>query len=453
MRRTPMLVLMAFVATGLAGCESPHKRARATAPPAAQASQTVHSMAHVDELPERLHIPLESHGKHLFVRTGLDGVDAGLFLLDTGAAVDAIGMGLAGRLKLPAAGGGILAGVAGREEFAYRRIQNLTIGDLELDSRRLAAINLNRFNRSMGVSVNGVVGFSSLRRAPFTIDYQDATLTIYRPRTFEPPVDAFRQRLWVHHGLPLIQADFGQGRRVWMIVDTGADAEITLPAHYMEQWPDIVSVPMGGPGQVAGIGGHAGHLSTWLRNVKVLGVDLRHVPVNFEKYPGDDEGNKPTVGRIGHRLLENFRLTFAPNRGAIWAQFRPRLQSQVDASPLPFQQVRLLLADEDETLLADEPWHGRVASVIGDKPPPHVHCATAKLRTAAGVEAGDAARRARSSRQSKLSRGGEIGDDDDVAQKRRGDPRPHHRGRRARRSRRGAQVLPWRTRGAARPGN
>ena len=79
-------------------------------------------MARVDELPQRLQIPLQNHDKHLFVRTTLEGTDGGLFLLDTGAAINAIGMGLAGRLKLPAVGNGTAMGIAGAEDFIYRQV-------------------------------------------------------------------------------------------------------------------------------------------------------------------------------------------------------------------------------------------------------------------------------------------------------------------------------------------
>ena len=336
MKRLTILLVMALAASG-GGCGRSSKTRLASPTPMPK-----HSMARVDELPQRLQIPLQNHDKHLFVRTTLEGTDGGLFLLDTGAAINAIGMGLAGRLKLPAVGNGTAMGIAGAEDFTYRQVHQLSIGALELDSQRLAAINMNRFATSMGTNVNGVIGFNSLRKAPFTIDYKNQILTIHRPQEFQPPEDAILSPLQIHRGLPMVRADLGHNRQVWMIIDTGADSEVTLPAYYMEQWPEIVSIPMGGAGRSAGVGGHAKHMSTWLKNITLLGVQLHDVPVNFETSGAETCGRRPNVGRLGHRLLENFRLTFVPHRHEIWAEFQPARQSQADLSPLPFIHARLL---------------------------------------------------------------------------------------------------------------
>ncbi|MEO0588022.1 MAG: hypothetical protein AAF078_10315, partial [Planctomycetota bacterium] len=49
-------------------------------------------------------VPMSERGGHLFVPAEVNGRSAGVWLLDTGAGVDAIGMGLSGRLNLPREG-------------------------------------------------------------------------------------------------------------------------------------------------------------------------------------------------------------------------------------------------------------------------------------------------------------------------------------------------------------
>lgn len=282
----------------------------------------IYTTAHPEELPRRLAIPLAVQGDHILVHAVVNGTDAGAFLLDTGAGIDAIGLGLAGRLKLPVTGKGTAVGIAGRERFRYRPIESLSIAGLELPSRELAGINLNRMTRSIGTTVNGVVGFGSLRHTPFGINYRNKTLTIFRPGTFTPPsseTGAVATRYLVYGGVPRIQVDFGQGRRVWLIVDTGADAELALPMSVVQRWPDIVGVPVSGAGQSIGVGGRTGQTSTWLKSMRVMGVELRYVPVNFENTPP----GAVEVGRIGHRLLRNFELTFDPRKNVIYAIFSP----------------------------------------------------------------------------------------------------------------------------------
>ena len=85
MKRLTILLVMAIAASG-GGCGGSSQTRLASPTPMPK-----HSMARVDELPQRLQIPLQNHDKHLFVRTTLEGTDGGLFLLDTGAAINAIG--------------------------------------------------------------------------------------------------------------------------------------------------------------------------------------------------------------------------------------------------------------------------------------------------------------------------------------------------------------------------
>ena len=255
------------------------------------------------------------------MRTGIDGHDAGYFLLDTGAALDAVDLGLAGRLKLPELHDGVALGIAGIEAFTYRQVDQFSMGSLGLPPRQLAGLNLHRVAQSIGQPINGIVGFSSLKRTPFTLDYTRQTLSIYQPKAFTPPTDAQTIPLRISRGLPLITAQIGNGPRVWLIIDTGADNEITLPRSLLHRFPGVASVNASAAGSSTGLGGRVTKHQTWLKELDIMGVRLHQVPVCFEELPSDRAGD--TVGRIGHKLLRHFRLTFDPRGQTLYAQWQP----------------------------------------------------------------------------------------------------------------------------------
>ncbi len=314
------LAALAFVL--FVGCETTAVRVNADDPPGVgQAPPVRHSLTRPHELPEALEIPIASRGEHLFVRTGVDGYDAGHFLLDTGAAMDAVDLGVAGRLQLPEAGDGVALGIAGLEAFTFRRVDQLSVGPLALPARRLAGLNLHRVARHMRHPVNGIVGFSSLKRTPFTLDYQANTLTVYQPQAFTPPTDAASQPLRIARGLPLIAARLADGPIVWLIIDTGADNELTLPRELANRFPKVVAVNISAAGSATGVGGKVTKHRTWIKRIDLMGVSLHNVPVAFEELPDVRQGD--SVGRIGHKLLQHFRLTFDPGRKTLYAQWRP----------------------------------------------------------------------------------------------------------------------------------
>ncbi|QQE12697.1 hypothetical protein JD969_04315 [Planctomycetota bacterium] len=294
-----------------------------------QTPSAKHSLAKPDELPKKVAVPFRTHGEHIFVSTDLEGRNAGLFLLDTGAAIDAIGMGIAGRFNLPETGSGTAMGIAGPEAFKFREVDSVEIGNIDLDRSKLAAINLTRFAKSMGVTINGVIGYSSLRAVPFTLDYPNNQLVFHRPTDFIAPTTASRHPLLVRRGLPLVKAEIENGKTIWLIVDSGADQELTLPMSYLQRYPDIVSVPMSGAGQSAGVGGKIRNMRTWLKKMDILGVELVNVPVSFESSPTLQHNDKIVVGRIGHRLLENFSLTFDTSNRHIYADWQPNARNEL----------------------------------------------------------------------------------------------------------------------------
>jgi hypothetical protein len=316
-----MLMLPAIVtALLLASACAP----KSTSPAAKQQATT-----QPQQLPKTVTVPLYSRGEHVFAHANLDSANAGFFMIDTGAALDAVGLGLAGRLKLPHVGEGTAIGIGGPEKFTYRKVNQLSIGRLELPTQRLAAINLNRFSRQMGITVNGVIGFPSLGRVPFTIDYRVPSLTVYPQGVFEQPIDAVAQPMRLSRGLPMVLAEIEGAPSVWLLVDTGADRELMLPLAYLQYWPDCVGIPVSGDGQSTGVGGKVRNLQTWLKQVNLFGMEMKHVPVNFERSQSPQSSKRELVGRIGHRLLENFRLTFDSRRRVIWAQWQPAAHNQL----------------------------------------------------------------------------------------------------------------------------
>jgi len=254
-------------------------------------------------------VPLHLADGHLFVPVDINGRSAGWFLLDTGAGVNAVGMGLAGRLNLEPVGRSRARGIAGTENFDLVQIDHWSVGGVPLQPNRAARLNMHRFSRTMDVPAQGILGFAALRHLDFTIDYADATLTLYPPRSTPPPPDAAAEPVPVaiRGGVPLIQALPDGAPPVPVVLDTGANGGLALPQAYLLQHPDIVSVDSLTPSAARGLGGVSRQQASWLRRVHLLGQTLDHAPVRFE---AASPGHTP-VGRVGHDLLRHIRLLFS----------------------------------------------------------------------------------------------------------------------------------------------
>ncbi len=295
--------------------------------PTSEPTAVAFSVNQPANLPDKLTIPLREHRGYLFAPARINGRSAGLFMFDTGSNLPVISTGVAERLNLPAAGTSKAVGIGGSQGFQYRVIQHLEFGGLEVKANRVAAISLHGMSRGIGTSVAGLIGIRELNGLPFTLDYSDNTLTIYRPDAFVPPegVQPTRAR-FDFAGLPVVGAEIGQGHRVYLILDSGADNDLTLPRKCLSLWPDIVSTPGSGAGRSSGIGGAVASTRTWIKTLKVFGLTLHDMPVQFEQAPDIFNRQPRPIGRIGGSFLKNFRLTVDPKRSLIWAEWLPGRQ-------------------------------------------------------------------------------------------------------------------------------
>jgi len=298
------------------------------------------TLADPQALPARLDIPLARSGGYLLVPTFLNGESVGLMMIDTGASLSVVAQGVAGSLELEQDGKGRTLGVGGFEDFDFYRADHFSIGQpsseldgkkgqergvLQLERDRMAGLRMLGFGRALGVSLAGIVAFTDFGDVPFALDASNRQLSLYEPRAFRPPAEATRHRLRNFRKLPMVRAELDDGNQrveVWLIIDYGADNALTLPRAVLDRYPGVVAVNAAGSGQTRGVGGTVSSTQTWVKNFRVFGLDLQHIPVNFETPPPTMRGDR-LIGRIGNTLLQHFRLTFHPAHGWVYAEWNP----------------------------------------------------------------------------------------------------------------------------------
>ncbi|MEM7680513.1 MAG: retropepsin-like aspartic protease [Planctomycetota bacterium] len=287
--------------------------------------------------PERIDIPLEEHHGYLFLPVWIDGKTAGMFLLDTGASLDVVATGVAGRLRLPESGReGEAVGVGGTASFGYRHAESMRFGPFDTGPKEIAAVDLQALSRRTGFTVAGILGFRTMSSAPFTIDYAGPTLTLYRPDRFVAPDSPYvtYRRLG---GVSAVTAEVGRGRAVWMILDTGDAGATTITSKALEQWPELLAEGAGiGQGRSQGVGGTVTTRDTWLRELRVGRVIFPELEVSFEPLAAQLDRLPTPTGRIGGDVLRRVRLTFDPrNRRVYFEPRRSRTSAEVPAQALP----------------------------------------------------------------------------------------------------------------------
>ncbi|MEQ9455156.1 MAG: aspartyl protease family protein [Phycisphaeraceae bacterium] len=284
----------------------------------------------VGDMPAEVSVPLLQDRMYYRVPVTINEQDAGTFLLDTGAALIAADLGVVRRLELPRRGGGTAIGIAGREPFSYHDVDSLAVGPLLLNQERVAGLNMLKLHRRRRSRLDGLVGFPALAEVPFALDGPARELTFYDPDHFNAPDSVGSFRLIRFRNLPTVEATIGEGRRIWLVLDTGADEMLSLPADVPSFWPEVLATEIHGRSMNRGVGGVIAGRKGWVSRLEVFGYHFNDVQANFAPPPDSFKQAPVPVGRIGNAFLKRFRLTFDQRSGRMWAELDRTQVTQVE---------------------------------------------------------------------------------------------------------------------------
>jgi len=129
--------------------------------------------------------PIQFRQGMIFVPVRLNGSKPLSLVLDTGSTRMLIDRTLANGLGLKATGQGSLQG-AGTGRIPIEFVPNVTIvfAGLESTGYEFSTADLRPLEASLGVKVDGILGYELFRRFVVTIDYESKTLTLTLPKAF-----------------------------------------------------------------------------------------------------------------------------------------------------------------------------------------------------------------------------------------------------------------------------
>ena len=175
-------------------------------------------------------VPFKLYHDYLIVVKGsLGALDSLNFLVDTGANPTAIDRRLAKKLGLTSEQSGTLTGVNGSIRVKRMLLPTIRLGPIRAESLPAVIQDLEPVAVSLGISVDGIIGFDVLSQSSFAIDYRSKTIVFgaVEPLGLSAPM---------HSGPPTFTIQLQlQNQPVSLLVDTGSPNLIffdcQLPVH------------------------------------------------------------------------------------------------------------------------------------------------------------------------------------------------------------------------------
>lgn len=251
-------------------------------------------------------------GGIIILKAQLDGyADSLNFVLDTGSGGISLDSSTVEKLKLPTAlSDKTIRGIAGVKRVSFAYNHTLQMPGIMVKNLDFHINNYELLTSVYGVRIDGIIGYSFLRRYIVHLDFDKRIMEVHTPGRFKYPKGG--QLLKPNFStLPLLQAYVEDSRSFLnrFIFDTGAGLCFLLSRDYVDDSAVFKSKRKFYPTQAEGLGGKKKMEIAVMKSVKIGNYKFKKVPVHIFE---DDFNvtNYPTLGGLmGNDLLRRFNIT------------------------------------------------------------------------------------------------------------------------------------------------
>ena len=230
------------------------------------------------------------------------------FILDTGSGGISLDSTTASELKLtPTPSDKTIRGIAGIRLVSFVNNEKLKLGTLTIDSLDFHINNYDILTAVYGEHIDGIIGYSVLRRFIFKIDYDSSRIDIYSKGTFKYPKGGYMFRPLIAT-LPIQTARVKDEKTIQtrFLYDIGAGLCMMLSEDFIQDSMLLNKKRKLYYKEAEGLGGKIDMQMTVIKELKLGPYRFRNVPVYIFK----DEFNVTSYpflgGIIGNDILRRF---------------------------------------------------------------------------------------------------------------------------------------------------
>lgn len=230
------------------------------------------------------------------------------FILDTGSGGISLDSTTADYLKLkPVPSDRTIRGIAGIRLVSFVNNGKLKLGGLTIDSLDFHINNYDILTAVYGERIDGIIGYSVLKRFIFKVDYDSSRIDIYSKGTFKYPRGGYMFRPLIAT-LPIQTARVKDEKTIQtrFLYDIGAGLCMMLSEDFIEDSLLLNKKRKLYYKEAEGLGGKIDMQMTVIKEVKLGPYRFRNVPVYIFK----DEFNVTSYpflgGIIGNDILRRF---------------------------------------------------------------------------------------------------------------------------------------------------
>lgn len=256
------------------------------------------------------------------------------FILDTGSGGISLDSTTTERLKIATVPSDrTIRGIAGIKNVSFAKGRTLHLPGLNVGNLDFHINDYELLSGVYGIKIDGIIGFSFLRRYLVTLDYDKKMMQVYSPGDYRYPRGGYLLRPAIT-GLPMQYAWVEDHRSIYgrFYLDTGAGLNLLLSNEFAADSNLFSGSKRRYPTIAEGLGGKREMELAVLKSFKLGPFKFRKVPV----YLFDDEYNVTAYpylgGLIGNDILRRFHVVLNYPRSEIHLLPNSSYRDQFDYS-------------------------------------------------------------------------------------------------------------------------
>lgn len=232
------------------------------------------------------------------------------FILDTGSGGISLDTTTALYYKLPLeASDRTVRGIGGSKNINYYKNGTLHFPGLDVSGLDFHINDYQILTEVYGLRVDGIIGFSFLRRYIVALDYDKHIMSVYMPGTYKyPKRGTFLKPAFA--SIPITQ-HLVQDERTYLLnvyFDTGAGLSLLLAEQFLKDSLLISSRRKSVNTQVEGLIGKIGMRLTTLKRINIGPYKFKKIPLHVYSDSINVLGYPAVKGLLGSDLLRRFNI-------------------------------------------------------------------------------------------------------------------------------------------------
>ncbi len=255
--------------------------------------------------------------QYILVRGTVNG-HATDMLLDTGAQISLIDKSYARRVGVRRGKKLNVRGVGGRTKTYAAKNIDVSVGELSLDLKAVALMDMSAFGLATGRPINFIFGSESLGDIVVDIDYPNRRIAFRSAKSFDYVGSGHTVEVKaLKRGRHAIRATIENGEPGWYLIDTGSASSAIVFAAFARDQQILQNRALISESVSGGISGIIRETITSVGRFTVGGFELNDMPIEV---PAESEGRQTSEdfdGLLGNEVLSRFRVIFDYSRGQI----------------------------------------------------------------------------------------------------------------------------------------